>query len=51
MILFQYENLMQTHLWEVFGQPHVGKFKGQKWSKYRLKGKKTHHTQLQGFIQ
>lgn len=24
----------KTHLWKVFGQPHVGQFKCQKWSKY-----------------
>lgn len=22
------------YLWKVFGQPHIGQFKGQKWSKY-----------------
>lgn len=29
----------QTHLWKVFGQPHVGQFKRQKWCKYRLECK------------
>lgn len=39
------KHLLQTHLWKVFGQPHVGQFESQKRSKYWLEWKKyeSHH--------